>query len=163
MRNIMAIIIVLVVSFVFVANNAEAARRHNNKQTVCTCPMGTMQRGCPVHGNDCLGVQPHEHENTKNRRADLPTFCTVNDQNFLVNEPTCKRVRQQIRDHKRAVREQIRDQQRMTRQIQRGIGNLPVVSDFQKEIQRENNRVIRDARNQIRRDIRNTVRGWYGR
>ncbi len=75
-----------------------------------------MKRGCPVHGNDCLAIGPREHEDTKGRRADLPTFCTVDDQNFWVYEPTCKGVKGQIRDRNRAIQNYYRGQKRIAQE-----------------------------------------------
>ena len=149
MRNIFAIIIMAMVAFsiMFTHDMAEAARNR------CTCSQGTAVRGCVVHGNKCLGLSAHAHENQRGRRADLPTFCEVNGQGFLVHEPTCKRVRQQIREQERAQRKMIREQERRQRQAERAYRNSPM-GVFQDELDHEKKRWAR-------RTARDLVRGIF--
>ena len=132
MRNIFTIIIMAMVAFsiMFTHDMAEAARNR------CTCSQGTAIRGCPVHGNACIGLSAHAHENQRGRRADLPTFCEVNGQDFLVHEPTCKRVRQQGREQERAQRKMIREQERRQRMAERARRNS-ALGVFQQELERE--------------------------
>lgn len=171
MRNIFVIILVLVVSFVFTTNNVEAARYHKNRNhKVCTCPKGTMERGCMVHGNDCLAFGPHEHENTKGRRTNLPIFCTMGGYPFLDFERTCKiaiQKRQALqnyyRDQMRAATERKREQDRMSQRAQRGLRKIPIISDVLNVYQQEARRAYNGWRNDIRRDARDRARRFFGR
>ena len=149
MRNIFAIVIMVVVAFsvVFTHDVAEAARK-------CTCHQGTAVRGCVVHGNDCLGLPAHAHENQRGRLAGLPTFCEVRGQTFLVNEPTCRNKRQQIRQQERVQRKMIREQERRQRQAERNYRNSPL-GIFQQELNQETNRMARRAARNFARGIFN--------
>lgn len=149
MRNFFAIIVVAMVAFftVLTPDMAEAARRQ------CTCHQGTAVRGCVVHGNKCLGLPAHAHENQRGRRADLPTFCEVNGQLFLVHEPTCKRVRQQVREQERAQRKMIREQERRQRMAERAYRDS-AMGVFQQELERE-------KRSWARRTARDWARGIF--
>lgn len=149
MRNIFAVIVMAIVVFfsVITPDMAEAARRQ------CTCHQGTAVRGCVVHGNDCLGLPAHAHENQRGRLAGLPTFCEVSGQAFLVNEPTCRRVRQQVREQERAQRKAIREQERRLSRAERDRRNS-AIGVFEEEFNRE-------KRNFVRRTAREFARGIF--
>ena len=161
MRNFFAIIVMVMVScfYVFTPDVAEAARSQ------CTCAHGTTVRSCPVHGNECIGLQPHEHENTKGRRVNLPTFCEVDGLRFLVNDFTCNGVRDQVREQQRiqrkAIREHERAQRRAERERERAFKNSPL-GIFQERVDRNSRRLQRDIHRDIERSIERRVDEWFG-
>ena len=149
MRNFFSIIVMALVAFSFVLfspDMAEAAKRR------CTCHQGTAVRGCPMHGNDCLGLPAHAHENTKGRRANLPTFCEVDGQRFLVNDYSCKNLRKQIRNQERAQRKALREQERRQRKAENAYRNS-TLGTFQQELEREKRRVARRAARDFARGL----------
>lgn len=167
--SILAIFFVLAGSIAFTYDDAEAARR-NKRVCICTGPNGTLRQGCPVHGNGCIGQQTHEHDSTRGRRTDLPIVCTINGHTSLWYAPSCRAVKDQVRQQERAVREsrriakaRQRQEERQQRKYMREMNDLPIISDFQREIRKENKRIYNDFRNDVRHDVRDTVRGWYGR
>lgn len=162
MRNFFAVIIMAMVSFSFVLfspDMAEAAKRR------CTCYQGTAVRGCPMHGNDCLGLSAHEHENTKGRRANLPTFCEVDGQRFLVNDYSCKNLRKQIRNQERAQRKALRKHERAQRRAEgereRALRDSPL-GIFQERVEHNSRRLQRDINRDIERSIERRVDEWFG-
>ena len=172
MRNItgiLAIFFVLAATVAFTYDDAEAARC-NKRVCICTSANGTLYHGCPVHGNGCIGLETHEHENTRGRSTALPIVCKINGQASLWPAPSCRTVRQQFRDRERAIRQQERlvkkrqrEEARAQQELQRNMNNIPIISDFQHEIRRENRRIHNEARNEVRREVHNTVRDLYGR
>lgn len=167
--SILVIIFVLAATVAFTHDDAEAARR-NKRVCTCTNVNGTLYLGCLVHGNDCIGQPTHEHEDTRGRRTDLPIVCNINGQISLWYAPSCRAVKNQMRQDEQAIREgrriakaRQRQEERQQRKLMNEMNNLPIISDFQREIKKENKRIYNDFRDRVRHDVRDTVRGWYGR
>lgn len=167
--SILVIIFVLAATVAFTNDDAEAARR-NKRVCTCTSANGTLFQGCPIHGNLCIGQPTHEHDSNRTRRTNLPIVCNINGQTSLWYAPTCRAVKNQIREQERAIRKsqriakaRQRQEERKQRKLMKEMNNLPIISDFQREIKKENKRIYNDFRDSVRHDVRDTVRGWYGR
>ena len=152
---------ILVMALVILANSVLDVNHAEARSTcICATPNGTLYHGCPVHGNQCLAVGPHEHENTRGRRADLPTFCSVNGQNFLVYEPTCDNVRKEVREYERAVRAQERAERRRSNNT--SLTNNYITQQAERRAKRNVNRIRNDVRSNIRNSINDVVDGFFG-
>ena len=160
-------LIIAIVVMVFVSSVDADARSHRNNsrpQCICTSVGGTLNRGCPVHGNRCIGQPQHEHPNTRGRSTYLPTFCEYrNYQAVVTGDPQCRRFRAQIQNYENQSRNQeraIRQRERENRRIQ---NNIPFISDYQRAMEREQRMFENRVRSDIRRDANRLARSIYGR
>lgn len=151
MRNIFAIVMMVMAAFsiIFTPDMAEAKSR----RCTCTSIQGTTLRGCPYHGNECIGLPRHEHERTRGRSVSLPIFCEYDGVGYLTNETSCRVFRSKLRtaerQQRKIIREREREQRRVERERERAYRNSPL-GIFQDE-----------ARSHIRRETRRRIRSWF--
>lgn len=144
------------------AVSAEAASR-------CTCIVstGTTQYRCTEHGNYCVGIQQHQHEDARIIYRDIPVLCEI-DGGFLLidpNGPSAKEVRRELRRqarlqrrHEREIARAYKRELRAERKARRNNPLYWIIDTIERETKREIKREVRHKKNKLRRKIKREIR-----
>lgn len=165
MRKFNIFIIVLAMTFCLsVIFGNETAEARKNRRNVCTCatPNGTMFRGCPKHGNVCIGLPAHEHEDTRARKTGFKTFCKVGKFKSLENSPTCDNFKERVRLAKKQQAKANRTRKSNNGLFANILGDNYVTRQYDSQVRRNFNRIKSRVRRNIREDARRQVDCWFG-
>jgi len=159
MRKFNIFVIALAMAFCFSVAFCNDAEARNNKRNVCTCatPTGTLFNGCHKHGNACVGYPTHEHENTRGRRTDLPTFCKSGNFKSLEDAPTCDGFKERVRLAKQQAKKS--NNGGLFANI---LGDNYVTKQYDNRVKHNVNRIKTNVKRNIREDARRNVDCLFG-